>query len=166
MHIWGWMSPEELSWLHATAATMGSIAEVGSLHSRSAFALLAGCSGPVYCVDPWDVDADESYSSFLSHCGHLPSVRPVRGRSPEAADQVPDVDMVFIDGAHDYDPVRADFAAWLPKARRLVCGHDYNHPGFPGVRAAVDEIFGNRVGPAVGQDWSNGAMSIWVVDLT
>lgn len=166
MHIWGWMSPRELTWLHATAGAMANIAEIGSLHGRSAYALLSGCPGPVYCIDPWDDVADESYASFLGACGRFPNLRAVRGLSPAAAALVPDVDMVFIDGAHDYDSVVADIAAWLPKARRLICGHDYNHPGYPGVKAAVDEVFGERVHPAIGDGWGDGTRSIWAVDIT
>lgn len=165
MHIWGWMSPTELEWLHGTARTMASIAEIGCLHGRSAYALLSGCAGPVYCIDPWDDGADMSYASFLSACGRFPNLRAVRGLSPPAAADVPDVDMVFIDGAHDYDSVIADIRAWLPKTRRLICGHDYNHPGYPGVKTAVDEVFGNRVHPAIGSGWSDGTRSIWAVDL-
>ena len=39
----------------------------------------------------------------------------------------------------------ADIEAWLPKARKLLCGHDYGHPDHPGVAKAVEEIFGSRV---------------------
>lgn len=166
MHIWGWMHPDELTWLHATAQEMDSVAEIGCLHGRSAYALLSGCPGPVYCVDPWDDVDDLSYASFLGNCGQFPNLQAVRGRSPTAASSVPDIDMVFIDGDHEYESVIADIRAWLPKARKLICGHDYNHPGFPGVRAAVDELFGDQVRPAIGDGWGDGTNSIWTVEVT
>jgi hypothetical protein len=72
----------------------------------------------------------------------------IRASSPAAAEQVPDVDMVFLDGDHRYKAVVADIEAWLPKTRKLLCGHDYGHPRYPGVARAVDEIFGDRVVPA------------------
>jgi predicted O-methyltransferase YrrM len=165
MRIWGWMSPAELAWLERTAATMRSVVEVGCLHGRSSTALLGGCPGSVYCIDPWDDPADQSYGSFLGNCGRYTNLRAIRGRSPQAAALVPDVDMVFLDGDHDRDAVAADLAAWLPKTCRLICGHDYNHPGFPGVRQAVDDMFGPAVRPAVGNRWDDGAMSIWTVDV-
>src|SRR4051794_4452666 len=93
MHIWGWMHPRELRWLGKQAATMGSVAEIGCLHGRSAFALLTACDGPVYCIDPWDDEHDLSFGSFMGHVGHFPNVRPIRGYSPAAADEVPDVEM-------------------------------------------------------------------------
>ena len=50
-------------------------------------------------------------------------------------------DFVFIDACHEYEAVKADIAAWLPKVRRggILCGHDYvgKHKG---VKPAVDEI--------------------------
>ncbi len=160
MHIWGWMSPAELTWLGEQAAQMSSVVEVGSLHGRSAFALLTACSGPVYCIDPWDDAGGFCYPSFMGACGHFENVRPVRGRSPRVARKIPNVEMVFIDGAHDYPDVVADIQAWLPKTRRLICGHDY-YPdiaaaGFPGVPTAVNELFEGRFTVADGT-------TIWAV---
>lgn len=144
MAIWGWMAPVELEWLGARAATMESVVEVGSLHGRSAFALLTACPGPVYCIDPWNDEADQSYPSFMGSCGHFPNLRTRRGYSPAVAAQVPDIDMCFIDGDHSYEAVVADLKAWMQKTTRLICGHDY-YPGpaagFPGVAQAVDEFF-------------------------
>lgn len=163
-HIWGWMSPAELDWLEATAATMGSVVEVGSLRGRSAFALLTGCEGPVYCVDPWDDQGGHAIKAFMEDCGHFPNLHAVKGYSPAAAERVPDVDMVFIDGAHDRASVEADIDAWLPKTRRLLCGHDYTHEGFGDVRRVVDERFGDRVRCG---DVTDGfdQISIWAVDI-
>jgi hypothetical protein len=162
MAIWGWMSPAELYWLHGVAQTAGSVAEIGCLHGRSAYALLDGCPGMVYCIDPWDDAADASYPSFLSACGHFANLVAVRGHSPAAAALVPDVDVTFIDGAHSFPAVLADIAAWLPKTRRLICGHDYQNAdaGYPGVGEAVRAVFGaDRV--VVPPD-----TSIWSVDVS
>jgi hypothetical protein len=164
MHLWGWMSPAELEWLHATAATMRSVVEIGSLHGRSSFALATGCPGPVYCIDPWN---DAGWVSFTRSLGHLSNVHPIRAASPGAGDFVPGpVDMVFIDGAHDYDSVLADVLYWDERVEVLLCGHDYvpfsalggNNPGFPDVRTVVDMVFGDRV--RVAPD-----TAIWCVDV-
>lgn len=160
MHIWGWMSPAELEWLGAQAAQMDSVAEIGVLHGRSAFALLTACPGPVYCIDPWNDEGGHSLPSFMGSCGHFENLHAVQGYSPAAAAEAPDVDMVFIDGAHAYGAVLADIAAWLPKTRRLICGHDYQNAdaGYPGVAQAVQQVFGDRI--VVPED-----TSIWTVDL-
>ena len=53
---------------------------------------------------------------------------------------VTSVDMVFLDGAHDYDSVMADVTYWLPRTQKLLCGHDYHHEMYPDVTLVVDEL--------------------------
>lgn len=71
--------------------------------------------------------------------------------STEAALQFKDksVDFVFIDANHDYEYVKEDILAWLPKIKEggIIAGHDYHEigDGFPGVYKAVQEIFGERI---------------------
>lgn len=158
LHIWGWMSSTELLWLHARASEMGSVVEVGCLRGRSSFAILTGCAGPVYCIDPWHDPGEHALAGFTEACGHFPNLHIVQGWSPAAGADVPgDADMVFLDGSHDYDSVTADIAEWAPRTRKLICGHDYSDgetlltdegehiTGYPGVKQAVDEAFGGRV---------------------
>lgn len=158
MSIWGWMREPELEWLTQQASEMASIVEVGVLRGRSAFALLTACAGPVYCIDPWDDEGNHAFPAFMADCGHFPNLRPIHGCSPEAAKRVTGkVDMVFLDGDHSYEAVLADIDAWLPKTRKLLCGHDYwNLEGYPGVNRAVNEVFGERV-------FSPDDTSIWAV---
>ena len=181
MHIWGWMSPDELRWLMEQAEQMGSIAEIGCLHGRSAFALATACPGPVICIDPWDDDADASFPSFMENVGWMRNVYPLRGRSLDVVARRgevpwksvplavavndnggwPPIEMVFLDGAHAYESVLADICAWLPHTEKLICGHDYYdgpEAGFPGVAKAVRQVFGDRVTVAPGT-------SIWWVNL-
>jgi len=60
--------------------------------------------------------------------------------SADAAKYFDKVDFVFIDAAHDYDSVKRDIEAWLPKVTGVIAGHDY--PAYKGVVTAVEEIFG------------------------
>jgi hypothetical protein len=154
------MAPVELEWLGDQAEKMDSVAEVGSLHGRSAFMLLTRCPGPVYCIDPWDDEHDHCYPSFMGSCGHFPNLRAVRGLSPAVAAEIPDVDMTFLDGDHDYEAVVADIEAWLPKTRKLICGHDFQNSdgGYPGVAQAVKELFPGRW-------YCAPETAIWAVDL-
>lgn len=160
-HIWGWMRIPELEWLMSKAAQMDSVVEIGSLHGRSAFALLTACPGPVYCIDPWDDEHDLCERSFMGNCGHFPNLRAIRGYSPQAGEQVPgDVDMVFIDGWHSRESITADIDYWLPRTNKLICGHDYTDgpDGYPDVKAVVDERFAGRAYVAPDS-------AIWAVEL-
>lgn len=58
--------------------------------------------------------------------------------------QLNNVDCVYIDGAHDYENVKADILAWLPKVKKggFICGHDFHAKKFPGVIRAVRETIG------------------------
>jgi len=53
------------------------------------------------------------------------------------------VDLLFIDGSHQYLEVKADIINYSPKVKDegILCGHDYNADVHPGVVKAVDEIF-------------------------
>lgn len=61
--------------------------------------------------------------------------------------------MVFLDALHSYEGLFADVQAWLPKIKKngWIGGHDY--PTRPGVKRAVDEIFGERVETDVDKTW-------------
>jgi cephalosporin hydroxylase len=56
------------------------------------------------------------------------------------------LDFVFIDASHDYQSVKQDIEAWLPKVRSggIIAGHDYEPNEFPGVVQAVNEAFNGR----------------------
>jgi ubiquinone/menaquinone biosynthesis C-methylase UbiE len=54
------------------------------------------------------------------------------------------LDFVFIDASHEYEDVKNDILAWLPKVKEggFIGGHDYSS-SWDGVVRAVDEIFNN-----------------------
>jgi len=63
-------------------------------------------------------------------------------------------DLLYIDAAHEYKPVKQDIKHWLPKVAPggVICGDDYV-AGWPGVIKAVDEAFGKSVNRLGGQQW-------------
>jgi hypothetical protein len=65
-------------------------------------------------------------------------------------------DFVFIDANHTEESVSADIKAWLPKTKKLLCGHDYGR-SYKGVKRAVDNWFDECVE-------APGAR-LWAVDL-
>lgn len=80
----------------------------------------------------------------------------IRKKSHEAAHEVADssLDFVFIDADHSYKECLRDIKTWEPKVRPggLISGHDYDHPKFPSVAQAVNEMF-DEVGIAVDYVW-------------
>jgi predicted O-methyltransferase YrrM len=150
----GWMSVRELHWLATQSAKYKNIVEVGCWMGRSTTALASGTTGTVYAVDTWEgspehgeimqsITPDNLYKAFQHHTSDIPNIVAIRQPSIHAASKqnwADRVDMVFLDGSHDYQSVIDDIRAWLPKIKDggLLCGHDYNY--CPGVKRAVDEI--------------------------
>lgn len=171
LKIQGWMRRQELIWLAQMARRSPTILEIGSWKGRSTRALADHCPGVVYTVDLWkdpeeDVDQtnpelqergpeairtewQENLRDLLDAGGvvlineHSPALAAVT-RYVEA------VDLLFIDGDHSDGGCRADIEAYGPLVRKggVLSGHDYGEKKHPGVRRAVDAIFGKcRRGP-------------------
>jgi hypothetical protein len=95
------------------------------------------------CVDEWI----EGYDTFVDNMKTLEKFYiPIRKSSVEAAKCFEDksLDFVFIDACHDYEAVKADILAWLPKVKvgGILAGHDYHEDRMyhPGVHDAVVEL--------------------------
>jgi hypothetical protein len=161
------MSAICLQWLYETAQGMASIVEVGSYKGRSTHALCSGCPGTVTAVDHWIMMFGPragtfragALATFKENVGHFKNLNIIQAPSLEAVLTFKDasIDMVFIDGDHSYEGVKADVLAWIPKAKKLICGHDY-HGATPGVIQAVEELFPGRF-RVIPQT------NIWAVDL-
>lgn len=181
----GWMRQHELHWLADVASDARVIIEIGTWKGRSTRALGDHCPGVVYAVDgyldpledtdqtnqelrtrgPAAIAADAAAN--LRDLIEAGRVVLVRGRSTEAAARIavrlghqPLADLVFIDADHTYEGCKADIRAYqslvAPK-RGILAGHDYGEKAHPGVKQAVDELFGALV--------QRGPGSIWMVPL-
>lgn len=109
---------------------------------------MAKAGATVTCVDTWEGSRNDEgckaydgsrgtpFQVFINNIKGLP-IRAHVGESPDAASEFKDgeFDIVYIDAEHDYESVKADIEAWLPKARHIIAGHDYFV--FPGVEKAV-----------------------------
>lgn len=148
--IQGWMNRGELEWLSRAAYEAGSVIEIGCWKGRTSRVLAQSCSGTVHCVDTWKGSAelpemqaqaanDSVYREFHKNTDGL-GIAVHRGDSREMAKEIPQVGMVFIDGGHTYEQVKADLLAYMPKATQLICGHDFPDPQ---VRQAVCELLGD-----------------------
>jgi MMP 1-O-methyltransferase len=119
----GWLTDEEGEALYELARRCrgdGVIVEIGSWKGKSTVCLglgsLAGNCVPVYAVDP---HADYRFGDFktnVERAGIADLVRPVASLSQAAADGFgAPIELLFVDGAHEYDLVLEDFEKWVPK---------------------------------------------------
>ena len=108
-----------------------------------------------YCVDTWEGSIEHKnnteismlYDIFLNNMKSIESYyTPLKMKSLDAVSKFEDssLDFVFIDGSHEYEDVKEDIKAWLPKVKPggILAGHDYYIEGtdwFPGVKQAVNE---------------------------
>ncbi len=146
-----------------------TIIEIGSFHGSSAcFFAKHDRVTSVVCVDPFEVSrhdpwwedlkvrniANPYWDTFLANILKSPykeKIHPVRGYSYNSYDYVARAygraDMVYVDGNHSYEDCRLDILNYLPLARKIMVGDDYQNdpktgfPYFPGVSRAVREIF-------------------------
>lgn len=145
----GMMTPTELEWLYQTSKTVDSFLEIGSYKGKSTHAILSGGAKEVYAVDHFVGSSDpietgnlDTYEAFLKNVGHFPNLKVKRMSSLEAVKDFEDksLDVVFIDGGHRIQEITEDIIAWLPKAKKILCGHDYHDK--KAVRLAVDTLLG------------------------
>lgn len=165
--VTGWMLTEELNWLIEQASTRRLVVEIGSWKGRSTKALALAAQETVYSVDHW-MDAPPSDDSKVlpdwlevaSRGAGAVKAEFERNLAPEIASGkcvaigLPSdkgavrvreilggrkVNMVFIDGDHEYSMVKWDIESWRPLVADggLICGHDYL---WPGVNKAVAEL--------------------------
>ena len=131
------------------------VVEIGSFSGVSSDLFARYCE-TLYCIDIWD--KDPSYQEidpkpltrakfeFAQVWASHGNIIPIQGFSIESAQLFQDstLDMVYIDGRHDYPSVKDDILAWLPKIKPggWLTGHDIDLDG-DRVLKAVTEIIGN-----------------------
>ncbi len=151
--IEGWLSIEEgrrLAFLASTVPASLAIVELGSWKGRSTAWLASGSKlghgARVYAVDHWvgspeilhlylwDPEATTfpEFKRNMEWLGLDSVVTPITGETVEVAKTWDkDIGLLFIDAAHAYESVKADFLAWSPFVVRggWVVFHDAGAPG-------------------------------------
>lgn len=150
----GWLSEDEAITLYELARSLpGSepvAVEIGSWLGKSSLVISKGLKGKtqpkLYCIDPFNGDADaadkamygreistlqrtleETFLDNMRKHNVLDVVRPMVGYSFEfAADFKEPIDLLFIDGNHDYTAVLQDYEQWSPllKQSGWIAFHD------------------------------------------
>jgi len=151
--IHGWFDFGDIYAEAVTEAKDGArFVEVGTWCGRSAAYMAveivnSGKKIDFYCVDTWRGSPAPQYQEMVRQHGSIfdafmrsmgdggvsEVVKPLISDSADAAHLFADhsLDFVFIDASHDFDGVRRDVAAWLPKVRvgGVFAGHDAGCPG-------------------------------------
>jgi MMP 1-O-methyltransferase len=118
----GWLTDDEGEALYELARACtgkGVIVEIGSFKGKSTVCLglgsQAGASVPIYAVDPHQERFPE-FKTNVQRAGIDELVRPVPSLSQPAADDFHEpIELLFVDGAHEYELVLEDFEKWVPK---------------------------------------------------
>lgn len=127
--------------LYELARGRSNICEIGSYIGASASAMGAAViktrDSKILCVDTWNNDAmsegeKDTYEAFLRNTSPVSEcIVPMRGYSTDVVSQVSaqveHLDLLFVDGDHSYEGVKADWDAYkhLLKPGAIVVFHDY-----------------------------------------
>lgn len=154
--IEGWLeSPVQERWLFNRVRSLpetAAIVEIGSFKGRSTASLASACRGTqrrVIAIDLFDgsqrPSRQEYFDEFkanIKRCGLEAFVTPIRGDSAVIGQTWRNpIDFIFIDGAHDYAGVRADFENFFPHVvpGGTLAFHDV-HPNWPDVVRVWQEV--------------------------
>jgi hypothetical protein len=168
MQIPGLTTKADLEYLCGTATRHGSWTEIGAYCGRSFFAvgLCLPQGALIQVIDSSLGTLQKANQTLLSTYVQLVQMRPDlrismhRMQSRHCATAACDTEVVFIDGNHTKEHVAADIEIWSKKAR-LLLGHDYGYPEYPGVKQAVDEALAS--GKFTGFERTN---TIWKLEVT
>jgi MMP 1-O-methyltransferase len=119
----GWLTDEEGEALYDLAkrcSGRGVIVEIGSWKGKSTICLglgsRAGDGVRIFAIDP---HADYRFGDFKANVERAEIadlVTPVPSLSQPAADGFDEpIELLFVDGSHEYDLVLEDFEKWVPK---------------------------------------------------
>jgi predicted O-methyltransferase YrrM len=162
-----------LAWLAERVPSGQVIVEIGSNRGKSACFLAAGSKAgnrvKVHCCDLWETggqgefnhlgfDRPETHETFRRQVADTRNKTMIvehQGDSVQTGRDWdgPPIGLLFIDGDHRYDAVKADTEAWLPHVAPggWVCFHDYTKTfggevtHFEGVERYVPEFLTNPV---------------------
>lgn len=143
-------TPGDIDTLHRLAHMLPDapvIVNIGACFGTSALAMLE--ARPDAFIFSIDVQVCPMEPEHIRQAGQ-DTRRVVRVLEPsqEAGKFWPptSVDLVFVDGAHDYDGVQDDIHYWIHtlKASGIMAFHDYGTPSLPHVARAIDDVFGDK----------------------
>ncbi len=162
-HFWssieGFLDHFEIYDLALQRVDVGHFVEIGTYRGRSASYLGVEIHNnrkniKVDTVDHYDESYDHSADSTDAYEIVIKNLKPVSHivnvinmKSVLAAKKYKNksLDLVYIDASHDYESVKEDIQAWLPKVKKggIISGDDY---GWEGVKGAVKDLLPDAQG--------------------
>lgn len=145
----GWLTPEDATGLYLLAKTVprdATVVEIGSWKGKSTFCLARGLAeeGRLIAIDPFDASGEEGSSeTYEENRGEKPlevqfeenlvskgvsgKVDQWKGYSQDFIDDVPEIDILFIDGDHSIEGCRFDYENYAPHVQPggWIAFHDY-----------------------------------------
>ena len=135
--------------------TKGTMIEIGTFTGESTvlfgdhFEKVIGIDPMLQDYDPQDPTSkfnfNEVLDMFVQRTKTYDNIQLITKTSDDAVNDFNDevFDFIYIDGIHQYENVKQDIINYLPKVKNggVIGGHDYG-PSWPGVKQAVDEMFG------------------------
>lgn len=145
-------SAKEILGDNITIVEIGSYCGSGTMIIHSIFP-----NSKILCVDGWEkyiescstydiekqgIELKEAETIFDERTFGISNIVKNKILSLDFAQTIENnsIDLVYIDGNHDYVFVRDDIMHWMPKIKSggIIGGHDWN---WPSVQKAISEIF-------------------------
>lgn len=147
------LTVNERVYLYRLTKNKSIVIEIGSYIGASACCFGAAMkefgTGKLFCIDTWKNDAMsegnwDTYAEFSKNTVNFSKfITPIRGFSTEVVEQVANqtttLDLLFIDGDHSYEGVKADWEAYqhFLKPGSIVIFHDWGWA--EGVKRVIEE---------------------------
>lgn len=154
----GWLHPKEARLLYRLASRCrgrGAIVEIGSWKGKSTICLargsLAGGKAKIHAIDPHTGSPEHSrefgvvwtFDEFrrnIENAGMNDMVTPHVDYSDAVARKFHEpVELIFIDGLHEYEGVKIDFDSWFSKVIEHGAMAFHDSTCWPGVLKCVSE---------------------------
>ena len=147
-----WMPSEDARVLYDIAKDIkGTIVEIGCWRGKSSKVLcLASPDSRVISVDPCEgkytnkpngIGSDVKPGLFKNMADTKNWEIMIMTSMQASIDWETPIDLLFVDGLHDYDNLMLDISQWVPHIKKggYVVFHDYWDVAFKGIRKACDE---------------------------
>jgi len=125
----------------------GIIVEIGSAfgYSISKMADVAKKSVTLFAIDPWSLIDQRGQRNrealFAQTILNYQNIIPIKSFSQDV-DWDQEIDLLFIDGKHDFSSVLHDYLKFSPFVKHggFLVFHDYREEQAPGVTKVIDEV--------------------------